>query len=53
MADLPATARVLTDDAERRSIAEWIAANAWRGQDADAMVAYAPMIEVTMEDLAA
>ena len=27
--------------------------NAWRNQDVDAMVAYAPMIEVTIADLAA
>ena len=52
-ADLPATARVITDDAERRSIAEWVVANAWAGMDVDAMAAYAPMIEVTIDDLAA
>jgi hypothetical protein len=52
-ADLPATARVITDEAERRSVAEWIAANAWRGQDPDTMTAYSPMIEVTIDDLAA
>lgn len=51
--DLPATARVITDDAERRAIAEWVATNAWRGQDVDAMAAYSPMIEVTIGDLAA
>jgi len=51
--DLPATARVVTDEAERRTIAEWIVQNAWRNQDVDAMVAYAPMIEVTIADLAA
>ena len=52
-ADLPATARVITDTTERRLIAEWVSANAWKGQDADAMTAYSPMIEVTVEDLAA
>lgn len=52
-ADLPATARVVTDHAERRSIAEWVVANAWSNQDVDAMTAYAPMIEVTVQDLAA
>ena len=52
-ADLPATARVITDPAERRRIAEWIAANAWRNQDPAVMAAYAPMIEITFDDLAA
>ena len=52
-ADLPATARVITDETERRAIAEWVATNAWRGQNPDAMTAYSPMIEVTIEDLAA
>jgi len=52
-ADLSATARVITDTSERRLIAEWVSANAWRGQDVDAMTAYSPMIEVTVEDLAA
>jgi deazaflavin-dependent oxidoreductase (nitroreductase family) len=52
-ADLPATARVVTDETERRSIADWVVANAWPNQDADAMTAYAPMIEVTVQDLAA
>lgn len=53
VADLPATAGIITDPAERRRIAEWVAANAWRGQDVEAMVAYSPMIEITLEDLAA
>ena len=52
-ADLPATAREITDEAERRAVAEWIVANAWRNMDVDAMTAYAPMIEVTIDDLAA
>ena len=52
-ADLPAIARVITDEAERRSIAEWVAANAWHGQDATAMAGHSPMIEVTIADLAA
>jgi deazaflavin-dependent oxidoreductase (nitroreductase family) len=52
-ADLPATARVITDVTERRQVAEWVSANAWRGQDVEAMTAYSPMIEVTIEDLAA
>ena len=52
-ADLAATARVITDEAERRAIAEWIVANAWRNQDTDKMAAWSPMIEVTIADLAA
>ena len=52
-ADLPATARVITDAAERRAIAEWIVANAWRNQDVDQMTAWSPMIEVTVADVAA
>ena len=51
--DLPATARVITDPTERRAIADWITANAWRNQDVEAMTAWAPMIEVTIRDLAA
>ena len=52
-ADLPARARIITDEAERRVIATWVAANAWHGQDVEAMVAYSPMIEVTILDVAA
>ena len=52
-ADLPATAREITDPAERRSVAEWVTTNAWRNMDVDAMTAWAPMIEVTIDDLAA
>jgi deazaflavin-dependent oxidoreductase (nitroreductase family) len=48
-ADLPATARVITDDAERRRVSEWIATNAWKGSDVEAMVAASPLIEVTIE----
>ena len=52
-ADLPATARVINDQAERGAVAEWVATNAWPGVNADAMTAYSPMIEVTIADLAA
>jgi deazaflavin-dependent oxidoreductase (nitroreductase family) len=52
-ADLPATARVITDPGERRALAEWVATNAWKNQDPDAMTAWSPMIEVTIDDLAA
>ena len=47
--DLPATARVITDAAERRATAEWVVTNAWHNQNVDAMTAYSPMIEVTLD----
>jgi deazaflavin-dependent oxidoreductase (nitroreductase family) len=47
-ADLPATARVITDDAERRVIFPHVARN-WRRNDVDTMVRYSPLIEVTFE----
>ena len=46
-ADLPAVARVITDDAERRAILPLVAA-AWRRRDLDVMVAYSPLIEVSL-----
>ena len=49
-ADLPATARIITDPAERRATAEWIVSNAWHNQNVDAMTAYSPMIEVTLDE---
>ena len=52
-ADLPGTARVITDPDERRTTATWIVANAWPGMDVEAMVRSSPMIEVTLEELAA
>ena len=52
-ADLPATARVIDDPVERRVLAEWIVANAWPKMDLEQMVALSPMIEVTIDALAA
>ena len=49
-ADLPATARVITDEAERRAILPQIA-RAWNRTDVDTMVAHSPLIEVTIEGL--
>jgi hypothetical protein len=46
-ADLPATAREITDPAERRQVLEQIA-RAWRRNDVDTMVKYSPLIEVTL-----
>ena len=48
-ADLPATARVIGDEAERRQILSRIAA-IWKRDDVETMVAYSPLIEVTVED---
>ena len=50
-ADLPVTAREITDPADRQAIANWVATNAWRNQDPAAMAAWSPMIEVTFPDL--
>jgi len=47
VADLPATARVVTDETERRQILERVA-QAWRRTDVDRMVAQSPLIEVTV-----
>ena len=51
--DLPATATIVTDPVERRRVLEWVKANAWPQVDVDEMVAYSPLIEVTIADLAA
>ena len=47
-ADLPATARVIDAEAERREILPHIA-RAWKRDDLDRMVRYSPLIEVTFE----
>jgi deazaflavin-dependent oxidoreductase (nitroreductase family) len=50
VADLPATARVVTDEAERRVVAQ-AACSAWnRPQDVEVFVARSPVIEVLFED---
>lgn len=49
-ADLPATARVITDEAERRAILEHVA-RAWNRSDLETMVAHSPLVEVTIEGL--
>ena len=46
-ADLPATAREITDQAERRQVLEHVARN-WKRDDVDTMVQYSPLIEVTV-----
>lgn len=52
VADLPAVARIVTDEAERRPILERVA-RAWRRTDVDRMVAQSPLIEVTIVEAAA
>jgi deazaflavin-dependent oxidoreductase (nitroreductase family) len=49
VADLPATARIVDDPAERRTILERVA-RAWRRSDVDRMVAQSPLIEVILDD---
>jgi deazaflavin-dependent oxidoreductase (nitroreductase family) len=51
-ADVPATARIVTDENERRRLFEHIA-TIWKGQDVETMTRHSPLIEVTVEDAAA
>jgi len=46
-ADIPATARVIEDEAERRKILPHIARN-WGRKDLETMVKQSPLIEVTL-----
>lgn len=46
-ADLPATARVIDDETERRAVLPDIARN-WRRTDIEDMVRYSPLVEVTL-----
>jgi deazaflavin-dependent oxidoreductase (nitroreductase family) len=47
-ADLPARARIITDEGERRAVIAHVA-RAWNRTDLDAMVAHSPLIEVTFD----
>jgi len=47
-ADLPAKARIIDDEAERRQILPAIA-KAWRRRDLETMVSQSPLIEVTVD----
>ena len=47
-ADLPATARVIEDEAERRQVLPHIA-KVWKRKDLEDMVQTSPLIEVTLE----
>ncbi len=46
-ADIPATARIVTDLDERRRIFAWITSHAWRNLTVEAMLDTSPLIEVT------
>jgi deazaflavin-dependent oxidoreductase (nitroreductase family) len=46
-ADLAATAREITDPAERRQVLDEVAKH-WNRRDVDTMVQYSPLIEVTL-----
>ncbi len=49
-ADLPATARVIIDEAERRAVLTDVA-RAWKRNDVETMVQYSPLVEVTIDGL--
>lgn len=51
IADLPAVARVITDDRERREVFARVA-RVWRGQDVETMTRHSPLIEVSLTDWA-
>jgi deazaflavin-dependent oxidoreductase (nitroreductase family) len=51
-ADLPSTARELTEPVERRGIMERVARN-WNRTDVDRMMTQSPLIEVIPDELAA
>jgi hypothetical protein len=51
-ADLPATARLIAAEEERRVIRKHIA-RIWRRDDVEVMVRYSPLIEVTIDGIAA
>jgi deazaflavin-dependent oxidoreductase (nitroreductase family) len=47
-ADLPAQARIITDEAERRTVLTSVARN-WNRKDIETMVRQSPLIEVTLK----
>jgi deazaflavin-dependent oxidoreductase (nitroreductase family) len=49
-ADLPATARIVTDEAERRAIFRDVL-TVWRTMDLETMTRSSPLIEVTFDDV--
>ena len=53
VADLPGTARIITDEQERREVFRKVIETAWHQQDLETMVRFSPLIEVTFDQLAA
>ena len=51
-ADLAATARIITDEAERRAVFAEVV-KVWTGQEIETMTAHSPLIEVSLDELAA
>ena len=51
-ADLPATARIIEDEVERRAVLTQVARN-WKRDDVDLMVRQSPLIEVIFDPAAA
>jgi deazaflavin-dependent oxidoreductase (nitroreductase family) len=51
-ADLPATARIITDEAERREVLPDIA-RAWKRDDIETMIVDSPLFEVTIDGFTA
>lgn len=49
VADLPGSARIITDEAERREAFARLV-RVWRGQEIEIMTKYSPLIEVTLTD---
>ena len=52
-ADLPARARIITDEVERRTVLAEIIRTAWHDQDLETMIRQSPLIEVMIEEQAA
>jgi deazaflavin-dependent oxidoreductase (nitroreductase family) len=50
VADLAATARIITDEAERRAVFARVV-QVWRGQDVETMTRHSPLVEVTIDGL--
>jgi deazaflavin-dependent oxidoreductase (nitroreductase family) len=50
-ADLPATARIINDEGERRAVLPAVA-RAWKRDDIEEMVLHSPLIEVTLDVVA-
>jgi len=51
-ADLPATARIVADEAERRAVFAEVV-KVWKGQDIETMTDHSPLIEVTFDEVPA